>query len=48
MVRILALREKFDHMSNVSGYDALYHHFPADFAIDSVFGTQNHKLLFKR
>lgn len=32
------MREKFAHMSAVSGYDALYHHFPADLVIDSVFG----------
>jgi len=46
MVKILALREQFDHMSAVSGYDALYHHFPADFAIDSVFG--NFKKIYPR
>ena len=37
MVRVLALREKFDHMSTHSGYDALYHHLPARIHIDSIF-----------
>ncbi len=37
MFKILALREKFAHMSNVSGYDALYHHFPAHIHVDSIF-----------
>ncbi|TWI99258.1 glycosyltransferase involved in cell wall biosynthesis [Mucilaginibacter frigoritolerans] len=37
MVRILALREKFAHMSSVSGYDALYSHFADDILIDSIF-----------
>jgi len=40
------LREKFDHMSTVSGYDALYHHFPAGLVIDSVFG--NFKKVYPR
>lgn len=39
MVRILALREKFAHMSNVSGYDALYNHLPNDIQLDSVYGS---------
>jgi len=46
MVRILALREKFAHMSNVSGYDALYSHFPDDIQLDSVFG--NFKRMYPR
>ena len=37
MVRVLALREKFAHMGNRSGYDALYHHFPGDIFVDSIF-----------
>src|ERR1700743_1496375 len=37
MVRVLALREKFTHMASVSGYDALYNHFPAEVHIDSIF-----------
>ncbi|MDB5147528.1 MAG: hypothetical protein JWQ57_1548 [Mucilaginibacter sp.] len=37
MFKILALREKFAHMSSVSGYDALYNHFPDDVDIDSIF-----------
>jgi len=46
LIKVLALREKFDHMSAVSGYDALYQHFPADFAVDSVFG--NFKKIYPR
>jgi glycosyltransferase involved in cell wall biosynthesis len=37
VTKILALREKFTHMSTISGYDALYHHFPDDIHIDSIF-----------
>lgn len=37
MVKVLALREKFDHMSSVSGYDALYHHLPNDIVTSSIF-----------
>ena len=37
MVRVLALRERFEHISKVSGYDALFHHLPADIRVDSVF-----------
>jgi glycosyltransferase involved in cell wall biosynthesis len=37
MLRILALREKFAHMSSVSGYDALYSHFADDIPMDSIF-----------
>jgi glycosyltransferase involved in cell wall biosynthesis len=37
MVRVLALREKFVHMGNVSGYDALYNHFREEVHIDSIF-----------
>lgn len=46
MYKILALREKFAHMSNVSGYDALYKHFQDDVALDSVFG--NFKRMYPR
>lgn len=37
MFKVLALREKFSHMSNVSGYDALYNHFPEDVLVDPIF-----------
>jgi glycosyltransferase involved in cell wall biosynthesis len=37
MVRVLALRERFEHISKESGYDALFHHLPADIRVDSVF-----------
>src|ERR1700761_9369164 len=37
MLKILALREKFDHMGTVSGYDALYNHFGNTAYVDSVF-----------
>lgn len=37
MTRILALREKFDHMSQYSGYDVLYRYLPNDIDVDDVF-----------
>ncbi|QHS56341.1 glycosyltransferase [Mucilaginibacter sp. 14171R-50] len=37
MVKILALREKFEHMSVYSGYDALYHHMSPMATVDSVY-----------
>ena len=37
MVRILALREQFAHMSKISGYDALYSYLPGDISNDTIF-----------
>ncbi len=37
MVKVLALREKFAHMGNVSGYDALYNHFTNEVVTDPIF-----------
>lgn len=37
MTKILALREKFDHMSQYSGYDVLYRYLPDDLKVDDVF-----------
>jgi glycosyltransferase involved in cell wall biosynthesis len=37
VVKVLALREKFAHMSNFSGYDVLYHHLPDNIKTDSIF-----------
>ncbi|GAB2983586.1 hypothetical protein GCM10027049_21090 [Mucilaginibacter puniceus] len=37
MTQILALREKFDHMSQYSGYDVLYRYLPGDIQVDNVF-----------
>jgi glycosyltransferase involved in cell wall biosynthesis len=37
MTKVLALREKFDHMSQYSGYDVLYRHLPDDMDVDDVF-----------
>ena len=37
MVRVLALREQFAHMSKISGYDALYRYLPGDISNDSIF-----------
>lgn len=34
---MLALRERFEHMGLVSGYDALYAHLPLEFSVDSIF-----------
>lgn len=37
MTEILALREKFDHMSHYSGYDVLYRYLPGDIQVDNIF-----------
>ncbi|MDB5086961.1 MAG: hypothetical protein JWR09_955 [Mucilaginibacter sp.] len=36
-MKVLALRERFAHMSAVSGYDALYSHFPQDIEVNSIY-----------
>lgn len=46
MLQVLALREKFAHMSSVSGYDALYNHFPEAVGVDTIFG--NFKKMYPR
>ena len=37
MAEVLALRERFAHMSAISGYDALFSHLPSDITLHSVF-----------
>ncbi len=46
VIKVLALRERFAHMSSVSGYDALYNYFPETVSVDSVFG--NFKKMYPR
>jgi len=46
MVKVLALRERFEHISKLSGYDALYGHLPAGIVFDSIFG--NFKKMYPR
>jgi glycosyltransferase involved in cell wall biosynthesis len=37
MYKILAIRERFAHIANVSGYDSLYSHLPVDVETESIF-----------
>ena len=46
MVKVLALRERFEHISKLSGYDALFGHLPPGIAVDSIFG--NFKKMYPR
>ena len=46
MVKVLALRERFEHISKLSGYDALFGHLPPGMAVDSIFG--NFKKMYPR